>query len=71
MIHYIRQSPHPLPLLALSCNIYCIVARESSGISSEESSNVQISTDFVCARAQDQSTILMLTRAKNIVFDSG
>lgn len=47
------------------------MARESSGISSEESANVQISTDFLCAWALDQSAVWMLTRAKNIKFDSG
>lgn len=40
-------------------------------VSSEESANVQISTDFLRARAADQSTVWMLTGAKNIRFDSG
>lgn len=47
------------------------MARESSGISSEESANVQISTDFLCAWALDQSTVWMLTKELKISFDTG
>lgn len=44
------------------------MAREISGISSEESANVQVRNDFLPLWAGDQSAVWMLTRAKNIIF---
>lgn len=47
------------------------MARENFGISFKESANVQASTDFLSAWALDQSTVWILTRPKNIIFDLG